>query len=211
MPENASLSGSIDQINLEFVEREATPRFLMKLSIQLHLAGLSLSNTVSILEIFGVERARSTVHNWVHKADLQPEAGQNPDHVAVDETVIRLNDEQYWLYAAVDPETNELLHTQLEPTTNSVLAQQFLAALREKHDVDDAVFLIDGSLSLKDACSRHGLDLRVERHGDRNSVERIFREVKRRTSSFSNCFSNAEANTADDWLRSFSFAWNQLI
>ncbi|PSP83316.1 IS6 family transposase, partial [Halobacteriales archaeon QS_6_64_34] len=32
----------------------------------------------------------------------------------------------------------------------------------------------------------------------RNAVERVFREVKRRTSSFSNCFSNAEAETADD-------------
>jgi len=41
MSENASLSGSIDQIDLDFVEREATPRLLMKLSIQLHLAGLS--------------------------------------------------------------------------------------------------------------------------------------------------------------------------
>ncbi len=57
MPENTRLSGSIDQIELGFVEREATPRLLMKLSIQLHLAGLSLSNTVSILEIFGIERA----------------------------------------------------------------------------------------------------------------------------------------------------------
>jgi len=72
MPENTRLSGSIDQIDLDFVEREATPRFLMKLGIQLHLAGLSLSNTVSILDIFGVERARSTVHNWVHKADYSP-------------------------------------------------------------------------------------------------------------------------------------------
>jgi len=67
----------------------------MKLDIQLHLAGLSLSNTVSILEIFGVSRARSTVHNWVHKADLQPESGRKPDYVAVDETVIRLNNGQY--------------------------------------------------------------------------------------------------------------------
>jgi len=183
----------------------------MKLSIQLHLAGLSLSNTVSILEIFGVQRARSTVHNWVHKADLQPTIGQNPNHVAVDETVIQLNDEHYWLYAAVDPETNELLHTQLEPTTNSAFAQQLLAEIRERQHVSDAVFLIDGSHSLKDACSRHGLDHRVERHGDRNSVERVFREVKRRTSSFSNCFSNAEAETADEWLRRFAFAWNQLI
>ena len=100
------------------MEREATPTSLMKLSIQLHLAGLSLSNTVSLLEMSGVSRARSTIRNWVHKAELQPESGPNPDHVAVDETVIRLNDEQYWLYAAVDPKTNELLHTTLEPTTN---------------------------------------------------------------------------------------------
>jgi len=211
MPENDRLSGCLDEIDLEFVEREATPRLLMKLSIQLHLAGLSLSNTVSILEIFGVERARSTVHNWVHKADLQPESGRCPDHVAVDETVIRLNNEQYWLYAAVDPETNELLHTKLEPTTTKVLAYSFLTELSEKHDVSDAMFLVDGSHSLQDACQRHGLKFRYENHGNRNAVERVFREIKRRTICFSNCFSNANAETADDWLRSFSFAWNQLI
>ena len=137
MPKNARLNGCLDQIDLDFVEREATPRLLMKLSIQLHLDGLSLSNTVSILEIFGVERARSTVHSWVHKAELQPESDQNPDHVAVDETVIQLDDEQYWLYAAVDPETNELLHTKLEPTTTKVLAHSCLTELSEKHDVSD--------------------------------------------------------------------------
>ena len=138
----------------------------MKLSIQPHLAGLSLSNTVSILEIFGVRRARSTVHNWVHKAGLQPQDGQRPDHVAIDETVIRLNDKQYWLYAAVDPETNELLHTTLEPTTNTMMAHAFVAELREKHDVEDAVFLIDGSHSVNAACARHGHDFRYERHGN---------------------------------------------
>lgn len=53
----------------------------------------------------------------MHKADLQPESGQSPDHVAIDETGIRLNDEQCWLYAGIDPETNELLDTKLEPTT----------------------------------------------------------------------------------------------
>jgi transposase-like protein len=211
MPENDRLDGCLNEIELGFVEREATPKLLMKLGIQLHLAGLSLSNTVSILEIVGVNRARSTVHNWVHKAELQPEAGRSPDHVAVDETVIRLNDEQYWLYAAVDPETNESLHTALEPTTDKGIAHASVAELREEHGVDDAAFPIDGSHSLKDACRRHSLGLRYERRGNRNSVERILREINRRTTSFSNCFSNAEADTADDWLRSFAFAWNQLI
>ena len=65
----------------------------MKLGIKIHLAGLSPSNTVSILEIPGVSRARSTVHNWVHKAELQPESGRSPGNVVVDETLIRLNDE----------------------------------------------------------------------------------------------------------------------
>jgi len=95
MPETDRLDGCLNEIELGLVEREATPKLLMKLGIQLHLTGLSLSNTVSILEIFGVSRARSTVHNWVHKAELQPESGRSPDHVAVDETVIRLDDEQY--------------------------------------------------------------------------------------------------------------------
>jgi putative transposase len=154
MPENTSLSGSIDQTDLEFIERDSTPRFLMKLGIQLHLAGLSLSNTVSVLEIFGVERARSTVHNWIHKADLQPEDGHSPDHVAVDETVIRFNDEQYWLYAAVDSDTNELLHTAFEPTRTNVISRGLFAELREKHDVDDVP---------RTACSSRVLARRVLR------------------------------------------------
>ena len=97
MPENDRLSGCLEEIGLGLVEREATPRLPMKLGIQRYLAGLSLSNTVFILETFGVEHARSTVYNWAHKADLQLESGQCSDHVVVDQTVIRLNNEQYWL------------------------------------------------------------------------------------------------------------------
>jgi len=79
----------------------------------------------------------------------QTEYGRCPDHIAIDETVIQLNDEQYWLYAAVDPKTNELLHTKLESTTTKVLVHSFLTELSEKHDVSDAVFLVDSSHSLQ--------------------------------------------------------------
>jgi transposase-like protein len=89
----------------------------MKLDIQLDLAGLSLSNTVSVLAGLGVA-SRSTVHNWIQKADLQPAEGQNPNYVAVDETVIRVNYQRYWLFAAVDPDTSRLCmsdYSQPEP------------------------------------------------------------------------------------------------
>jgi transposase-like protein len=45
--------------------------------------------------------------------------------------------------------TNKLLHTKLRPTTTKVLAHSFLTELDEKHNVDDAVFLTDGSKSLR--------------------------------------------------------------
>jgi hypothetical protein len=63
MTENTGLTGTINQIDLDFVEREATPQLLMKLTIQLHLARLSLSNTVLLLDVFGISRAHSIVHN----------------------------------------------------------------------------------------------------------------------------------------------------
>ena len=170
-----------DRFELGFVEREATPEPAMKLGIRLHLAGLSLSNTVLILEILGVERCRSIVHNWVQKAGLQPTDGADPDHVAVDETVIQLNNERYWLYAAVDPDTNRPLHVRLYPTRTQALTEIFLAELREKHLVNDAIFLVDGAPWLQAACHRLGLRFQHVTHGNRNAVERVFRKLKRRT------------------------------
>ena len=204
MTEITRLSSCSDWIDLDFVERERTPESAMKLGIQMHLAGLSLSNTISILDELGVNRSRKAVHDWVHKANLQPTNGNAPNQVAVDETVIRIDNQQYWLYAAADPDTNELLHLRLFTVTTTALTEIFLRELRQKHDVEDAVFLVDGATHLHAALQRAGLRFQTERHGNRNAVERIFRVVKRRTSSFSNCFSHVEPETAENWLQSFA-------
>lgn len=67
MAEIARLTGGSDWIELGFVEKEETPRELMAHGIELHLAGLSLAETTAVLEEFGVDRCRTTVHNWVRK------------------------------------------------------------------------------------------------------------------------------------------------
>lgn len=68
---------------------------------------LSLLNTVYILDILVSKLAQLTGDNRIHEADRQRNSCRSPDHVSVDETVIRLNDERYRLWATVDPETNE--------------------------------------------------------------------------------------------------------
>jgi FkbM family methyltransferase len=90
------------------------------------------------------------------------------------------------------------------------LASMFLFELREKHHVDDAVFLVDSGPWLQAALDRQGLRFQYERHGNRNSVERVFREVKRRTSSFSNTFSHVQPETAESWLQAFAVCHNAL-
>lgn len=56
MPEIARLTGCSDWIDLDYVERGRTPGQLMKLGIRLHLAGLTLLNTIFEREKFGVQR-----------------------------------------------------------------------------------------------------------------------------------------------------------
>jgi transposase-like protein len=65
--------------------------------------------SIHILDNLGVTYEHVAIHTWVHKADLQPLSTASPDHLAVDERVIRINGDGYWLYGAVGPETNEIL------------------------------------------------------------------------------------------------------
>ena len=205
------LSGCSDCTDLSFVERERTPPQLMDLGIRLHIADLSLSNTdlslsntIRKLEKFGVRRSRKAVHDWGLKCDLQSAVDEEPNHVALDETVIQLDKHRYWLYTAADPETNDVLHMRLCSTTTTALTERFLREFTEEHDIDDAVFLVDGAKHLQTALRRSGLRFRYEKHGNRNAAERVFYEIKRRTSSFSNCFSHAKPSTAESWLHAFA-------
>jgi transposase-like protein len=200
MLEITRLGGGSDPIELDFVEREATPEPAMRLDIRAHLAGLSLSNTVRLLAFLGVDRCRTTVHNWVQKAELEPAGGCSPEQIALDETVIKVNGERFWIYAAVDPATNRILHCRLFTTRNLALTKRFLRELDQKHDVNDTEFLVDGAPWLQAGLHELGMHFRHKTFGERNPVERVFQEVKRRTEQFYNCFSNAQPETVESWL-----------
>jgi len=146
--------------------------------IQLHLAFCRFRIQNNILKV-GC-RSQSSGHPQLGaKCRFTATGTGSSNYVALAETVIQLGDERYWLYAAVDPRTNEFLHVRPVPITNSGLTHVFLRELSEKHDIDDAVFLIDDADHLQVVLSQLGLRFHVHRHGNRNSVEHIFRMVKR--------------------------------
>ena len=65
----------------------------MALGIQAYVAGLSLSNTVDLLDVLGCPTQSKSHPRLGAEADLQPEPGQNPNHIDLDETVIRIDDQ----------------------------------------------------------------------------------------------------------------------
>jgi len=122
--------------------------------------------------------------------------------------VIRINGDEYWLYAAVDPATNEFLHVRLFPATTKQTTRWVLADLHRRCRLDDVTFLVDDADYLVEVLDADGYDFQVMRHGPRNSIERVFREVERRTSSFSNSFSHVAPETAESWLETFAVYHN---
>lgn len=105
-------------------------------SIQLYLTFFSILYTNFLLiylafNTFGRPCAIGSTNRFT------AQEGPQQDQVAVDEIVSQLDCERYWLYAAVDPDTNKLLHRKLEPVRTHALAHAFFGEVREKHDVDD--------------------------------------------------------------------------
>ena len=92
--------------------------------------------------------------------------------------MIRINDERFWQYAAADPDTNDVFHPRLFSTTTTAVTEIFLRELRQKYDVESAVFLVDGAQHLQTALTRAGLRFQTEQTGNRNAIERIFPRIQ---------------------------------
>ncbi|MFD1571004.1 IS6 family transposase [Halorubrum laminariae] len=215
MAEIDRLSERIAWIDLSFVERDRTPRWAIEVGIRCHLAGMSLREVSKFLESFGISRSHVAIHNWVHKADLQPISTVSADQLAVDEKMIRLHGQKFWLYGAVDPYTNEILHLSLYPTATKQTTRWFLTELHRRYQLDDVEFLVDDAEYLVDdaeylgpVLAEDGYRFRVIRHGNRNAIERVFWEIERRTSSFANSFSNVALETAQNWLEAVAVYHN---
>ena len=112
------------------------------------------------------------------------------DQIAVDEKMICVTGHEHWLYGVVDHSTNEIIHVSLFPATTKQTTRWFLAELHRRCQLDDPVFLVDGASYLGTVLDENGYRFQVISHGNRNTIERVFCEIERRTSSFANSFSH---------------------
>jgi putative transposase len=63
--------------------------------------------------------------------------------------------------------------------------------------VTQATILVNTTYHLKATLSRLGIQFQPCRHGNQIAIKRVFREIKQRTSSFSNTFSHVKTSTVE--------------
>jgi len=103
-----------------------------------------------------------------------------------------------------------LLQTTLESARNTIIAQKLLAEIGRKLTFLRLCFVLIDLNHYKLRVVEKAIISNVKNRS-RDVVESVFRVIKCLTICFSNYLSNAKLETADDWIRSLSFAWNQLI
>jgi putative transposase len=109
---------------------ESTASALRALAVRLHLTGLSLRETATVLETFIVTRSHQAVFQWVHRVaeEVPDPTTTKPSRVTVDETAVKIGTEQYWLYAAIDLETKLLLGVRISERRRTDPAAAFSAS-----------------------------------------------------------------------------------
>lgn len=92
--------------------------------------------------------------------------------------MIWIDGQQYWLYAAVGPATNEFPQLRLYATRAAVLTERLLGELNAKHDVKDAVFLVGSEPRLQTALERRGLAFRLDATADATTSKVYFKKQR---------------------------------
>ena len=190
-------------------DRTSTPAWLIRLACAAHAAAASLAECCDLCERFGVSRTRATIHHWYQSfaEHYDQDFTTEPERVAVDEKQIQLEEEQQvWLYAAIDVNSKVVLHTRLSQDRGTEPAATFLRELKEEHRVADAEFLVNG-MGYLTALARTDLTGDLN-YSERNIVEKLFQTYIMRVGRFHETW-NGSQPSAERWLTAYTAYYNQ--
>ena len=161
-------------------------------SALLYALGLSSRKT----KLF-VKASHVSVLDWYRR--LSQAIGRvQPKHreaIAVDETKLKVNGKQVYIWVAMDVETREILEVRVT-LSRSRQACLFLSKVRKKC-LNRAKLITDKGPWYNSWTCRMFRHVR-ERFGDRNCIEQWFGLLKRRTRGF---FNNINAKSVDSGIR----------
>ncbi len=200
----------IEEIKAKKVFRRNKKRVELKvLSALLYFYGLSLrkaSKFISLFEQISHESVRIYYHRI--KKVIKPPERKKRRLIAIDETKLKSENKQIFVWSAIDVDTKECLAIWVSEGRGSFEAYAFLKDVLN-YCKNKPEIVVDRGFWYKWALQRLGLIYKHETFGCRNAVEGFFSLLKGRTKRFWNRFPfNSSFDSVQSWLESFVGLYN---
>jgi putative transposase len=175
-------------------------------SVFLYIAGLSLRDISGRLCLTGA--SRESVSIWVHRFSYLFRPFRRVRRlVAVDETVLKVNGQICYLWAAIDVDTNEVLAVYASRGRGIPSAIKFLRKVLDSC-VGKPTIVVDRGPWYRWALDRLGITYFHGAFGERNRIERWFREVKDRTKRFYNNINSKKLKSIEELVTAIAMMHN---
>ncbi len=175
-------------------------------SVILFIAGLSLRDLSERLCLTGA--SRESVRIWVHRfSSLFKPSKRARRLVAVDETVLKVKGQICYLWAAIDVDTNEILAVYASRGRGIPSAIKFLRKVLDSCE-GKPVIVVDRGPWYRWALDRLGMTYFQETFGNRNRIERWFREMKERTKRFYNNVNSKKLKSLEELVTAIAIMHN---
>jgi len=175
----------------------------------LFIAGLSLRD---ISERYGLTNAsRESVRDWSHRLMrvFKPER-RCRRIVAVDETVEKVSGRIVYLWSAVDVDKGEIIALYASRDRSIMNALTFMKRVLKACD-GKPVIVVDRGPWYQWALRRLGIEYIHETFGERNRIERWFRELKDRTKRFYNNINSKTVKSIEEIATAIALIHNIII
>jgi len=177
-------------------------------SVILFIAGLSLRD---LSERFCLTSAsRESVRIWVQRSSSLFKPSKRARRlVAVDETVLKVNGQTCYLWAAIDVDTNEILAVYASRGRGIPNAIKFLKMVLRSCD-GKPIVVVDRGPWYRWSLERLGMTYFHETFGNRNKIERWFRELKNRTKRFYNNINAKKLKSLEELVTAIAIIHNVI-
>src|SRR5215207_84396 len=192
------------------MNRNRTDPAIVRYALYLYFSSRSFRLAAKCLSSSVIERTHVSIWKWVQKySSLADKFGTDRrlvKEIFVDETLLHIDGQDYWLWIAYEPNLDVCLMMHLSRERTIFVCYQFFKQLRTRYGRKP--IFTDGALWYNDACRwlrlRHcvyGTDLK-------NIMERFIQHIKDRTECFDDHFpcrkkENCDTQHVWNWLKLF--------
>ena len=201
-------------MNIRF-ERNRTSTIVVMYSLYLYFLGLSLRNTSKALIIFKDDkRSHVSIWKWIQRfGSLQIYKRKRVSAFIIDETVIQIGNQHFWLWFCIEPIHSSVLGIYISKERNMLVAEKFIRSLVEKYGRHTVY--TDGGTWYDEACNIIGLKHYLHSPFQKSLMERVNQYFKDRTESFDDYYPcrQMECNLFHvyNWIQFFVSMYNDTI